>query len=93
MNYYLNDEGRCLVVDLRKESYDNKVRYEDVLDRYTSLEQESYEDDLYHIYIHDEGDWEEVKSLSIDLDEVDLDIFVSDVEDSDIELDDEDFII
>ena len=46
MNYYLNDEGRCLVVDLREESYDNKVRYEDVLDRYTYLEQESYEDDL-----------------------------------------------
>lgn len=80
MNYYLNDEGRCLVVDLREESYDNKVRYEDVLDRYTSLEQESYEDDLYHIYINDEGDWEEVKSLSIDLDEVSIELDVSELE-------------
>ena len=80
MNYYLNDEGRCLVVDLREESYDNKVRYEDLLDRYTSLEQESYEDDLYHIYINDEGDWEEVKSLSIDLDEVSIELDVSELE-------------
>lgn len=80
MNYYLNDEGRCLVVDLREESYDNKVRYEDVLDRYTYLEQESYEDDLYHIYINDEGDWEEVKALSIDLEEVLIELDVSELE-------------
>lgn len=80
MQYYFNEEGRCLVVDLREESYDNKVRYEDVLDRYTSLEQESYEDDLYHIYINDEGDWEEVKSLSIDLDEVSIELDVSELE-------------
>ena len=80
MNYYLNDKGRCLVVDLREESYDNKVRYEDVLDRYTYLEQESYEDDLYHIYINDEGDWEEVKALSIDLEEVLIELDVSELE-------------
>lgn len=82
MEYYFNEEGKCLVVDLREVNADDRYRFENVLDKYKFLEKESYEDNLYHIYLNTESDWEDMKALTIDLDDVDIEIFVEDVEDS-----------
>ena len=82
MEYYFNEEGKCLVVDLREVNADDRYRFENVLDKYKFLEKESYEDNLYHIYLNTESDWEDMKTLTIDLDDVDIEIFVEDVEDS-----------
>jgi hypothetical protein len=70
--YYLSNETGCLVVDLRELSEEDRVRCEMILDDYPYLEQESYEDNLYHVYINTEGDWESVKELTVELDELDL---------------------
>ena len=82
MEYYFNEEGKCLVVDLREVDADERYRFENVLDKYKFLEKESYEDNLYHIYLNTESDWEDMKALTIDLDDVDIEIFVEYVEDS-----------
>ena len=80
MNYSFNEDGRCLVVDLREVDADDLYRYEMALDRYPFLEQESYEDNLYHVYLKTEGDWEDIKSLTIELDDIMEDIEVSELE-------------
>ena len=74
MQYYFNEEGRCLVVDLREEDSYRRESYEDILDKFKYLEQESYEDNLYHIYLNTEGDWESLKELTVELDSLELDI-------------------
>ena len=80
MNYHFNEEGLCLVVDLREENPNNRVYFEDILDRFKCLEQESYEDNLYHIYMNDEGDWETIKSLVSELDEMIMDLDIDELE-------------
>ena len=91
MQYYFNEEGRCLVVDLREEDSYRRESYEDILDKFKYLEQESYEDNLYHIYLNTEGDWESIKELTIDLDDMAVEHEISDIEDSIEDLDYEDY--
>ena len=84
MQCYFNEEGRCLVVDLREEDSYRRSSYEDILDKFKYLEQESYEDNLYHIYLNCEGDWESFKELTIDLDNMEVEFEICDIE-NDIE--------
>lgn len=68
--YYLSNETGCLIIDLRNESLENRAKYEEILENYQYLDIESYEDNLYHVYVKTEGDWESAKELSVELDDV-----------------------
>ena len=94
MQYYVNEEGKSLVVDLREDSYDHRVRYEGVLECYTFLEKESYEDNLYHIYFKTESDWEDIQMLSTDLDDLveEIDIEEIEAEYPETDYEDEDYL-
>lgn len=87
MEYYFNEEGKCLVVDLREEDPYRRESYENILDKFKYLEQESYEDNLYHIYMNTEGDWESLKELTIDLDYMAVEFDIADIENSIEDLD------
>lgn len=88
MDYYFNEEGRCLVVDLREEEPHRRDCYTDILSKFDYLEQESYEDNLYHIYINcTEGDWESLKELTTHLDDMSVEFDICDIENSIEDLD------
>lgn len=69
MNNYYNEEAKCLVVDLRDCTDTERRIYEDILDK-SGMTQESYEDNLYHIY----GSEDEVSPLEEDLDDVEAEL-------------------
>ena len=88
MNYYLDNEASCIVVDLREVNSCDRYRYEEVLDKFRYLlDTESYEDNLYHLYIKTEGDWESSKELSVELDEMELALDIEWVENEEIDFD------
>lgn len=79
MNYYWNEDGNCLVVDLRDCNESERTIYGEVLERYTFMTQESYEDNLYHIYVSQdpnfkEKDEEDIYELQVKLDEAEEEI-------------------